>query len=229
MNIAFIPVRGGSKSIPLKNIKEFCGKPLVYWVLNALQNTKKIDAIYVATDSNHIKKTVSSFNFPKVAVYDRNPENATDTASSESVMIEFIEKNNFHADDLFLLVQATSPLTQAKDFDNAIEKYINEKADSLVTGVRTKRFFWNKDGTAVNYDPTNRPRRQDFEGLIMENGAFYISKISNLKKYPTTRLSGKISIYEMEEFTGTEIDEPDDWVMLEMLMKRHVLKNKKND
>ena len=61
MNVAFIPVRGGSKSIPLKNIKLICGKPLVYWTVKAACGCKYIDKVYVATDNNKIKETVESF------------------------------------------------------------------------------------------------------------------------------------------------------------------------
>ena len=50
MNVAFIPVRGGSKSIPFKNIKPICGKPLVYWVAQAANNCQSIDKVYIATD-----------------------------------------------------------------------------------------------------------------------------------------------------------------------------------
>jgi N-acylneuraminate cytidylyltransferase len=226
MNIAFIPVRCGSKSIPFKNIKEFCGKPLVYWNLEALQNSENIDEIYVATDCDEIKEVVDSFGFSKVTVYDRSPDNANDTASTEAVMIEFIEKQDFKDNDFFLLVQATSPLTQTKDFDRAIEKLNNENADSLLTCVRTKRFYWNDDATPLNYDYKNRPRRQDFKGMLMENGAFYINTIMNLKK-TKNRLSGKIAIYEMEEFTAVEIDEEDDWLIAENLMQKYILSKKK--
>lgn len=222
MNIAFIPVRCGSKSIPFKNIKRFCGKPLVYWNLEALENSINIDKIFVATDCKEIKDTVNDFGFSKVEVYDRDQKNANDTASTESVILEFIDKNCFNNNDLFLLVQATSPLTQTKDFDEALKQMKNEKADSLLTCVRTKRFYWNDDGTPDNYDYKNRPRRQDFDGMLMENGAFYINTISNIKK-DHNRLSGKIAIYEMEEFTSVEIDEEDDWIIKEQLMKKHIL------
>ena len=225
MNIAFIPVRCGSKSIPFKNIKEFCGKPLVYWNIEALQNSSNIDKIFVATDCEEIKSVVNSFGFSKVGVYDREAQNANDTASTESVMLEFISKQNFNDDDLFFLVQATSPLTQTKDFDKALETLKNQNADSLLTCVRTKRFYWNDDGTPDNYDYKNRPRRQDFDGRLMENGALYINSISNIKKYQN-RLSGKIAIYEMEEFTAVEIDEEDDWIIAEKLMYKHILSNR---
>ena len=222
MNIAFIPVRCGSKSIPFKNIKEFCGKPLVYWNLEALEKSNNIDEIFVATDCEEIKDIVNSFGFSKVKVYDRDEENASDTASTESVMLEFINKQNFKDNDLFFLVQATSPLTQTKDFDKALETLKNENADSLLTCIRTKRFFWDKNAKAINYDFINRPRRQDFDGLFMENGAFYINSIENIKK-DKNRLSGKIAIYEMEEFTAVEIDEEDDWLIAEKMMYKYIL------
>ena len=222
MNIAFIPVRCGSKSIPFKNIKEFCGKPLVYWNLEALEKSNNIDEIFVATDCEEIKDIVNSFGFSKVKVYDRDKENASDTASTESVMLEFINKQNFKDNDLFFLVQATSPLTQTKDFDKALETLKNENADSLLTCIRTKRFFWDKNANPINYDFINRPRRQDFDGLFMENGAFYINSIENIKK-DKNRLSGKIAIYEMEEFTAVEIDEEDDWLIAEKMMYKYIL------
>ena len=228
MNIAFIPVRCGSKSIPFKNIKEFCGKPLVYWNLEALEKSNNIDEIFVATDCEEIKDIVNSFGFSKVKVYDRDEENASDTASTESVMLEFINKQNFKDNDLFFLVQATSPLTQTKDFDKALETLKNENADSLLTCIRTKRFFWDKNANPINYDFINRPRRQDFDGLFMENGAFYINSIENIKK-DKNRLSGKIAIYEMEEFTAVEIDEEDDWLIAEKMMYKYILSKRKKE
>ena len=75
MNIAFIPVRCGSKSIPFKNIKVFCGKPLVYWNLKSLQDSKSIDIIYVATDCEEIESIVNDFSFSKVVTYKRDNKN----------------------------------------------------------------------------------------------------------------------------------------------------------
>lgn len=228
MTLAFIPVRGGSKSIPLKNIKLFCGKPLVYWNVAALQNAPLIDKIIVATDSPIIKETVASFGFDKVIVYDRKAENACDTASTESVMLEYIEAAKLSDADVFMLVQATSPLTETNHFEEGIQLYNKGNFNSIISCVRNKRFFWNDDGTSKNYDYRARPRRQEFDGMFMENGAFYINTVANIKK-DKNRLSGKIGIYEMPEYTATEIDEPDDWVILENLMQRHVLSKQKKD
>ena len=220
---AFIPVRGGSKSIPLKNIREFCGKPLVYWNIAALQAAGLVDKIVVATDSDDIEATVRSFGFDKVEIYRRSAENASDTASTESVMLEYIHAARLSEETVFMLVQATSPLTQTIHFQEALQLYSEGNYDSLLTCVVNKRFFWNKNGTPRNYDYRNRPRRQNFEGELMENGAFYINTVKNILQ-SGNRLSGKIGIYEMPEYTAIEIDEPDDWTMLENLMRKHVLK-----
>lgn len=220
--IAFIPVRGGSKSIPLKNIKDFCGKPLVYWTVNAAQSVEAIDKVIVATDCDHIESSVNSFNLSKVNVYRRNPDNALDNSSTESVMLEYINQANLSHDTKFILIQATSPLLTSIDLVNGIEK--SQLNDSVLSCVKTKRFFWSLQGKAINYNYNERPRRQDFDGLFMENGAFYISKVESILK-SKNRISGHIIISEMPEYTGVEIDEEEDWIIAESLMNRFVLKN----
>lgn len=220
--IAFIPVRGGSKSIPLKNIKPFCGKPLVCWNIEALEGCDLIDEIIVATDSDKIEETVLAQSYTKTKIYHRSAENACDTASTESVMLEYIKYAHLPQEDIFMLVQATSPLTETQHFTEALNIYLKGEYDSMLTCVRNYRFFWNENGTSKNYDYMNRPRRQNFKGELMENGAFYINTVNNILQ-SGNRLSGKIGIYEMPEYTATEIDEPDDWIILENLMRKHVL------
>lgn len=224
--IAFIPVRGGSKSIPLKNIKPFCGKPLVCWNIEALENSPEVDEIIVATDSDNIWTTIEEQHYKKTTLYRRSAENACDTASTESVMLEYIHYANLAKDNIFMLVQATSPLTETIHFSEALQMYAKGEYDSILTCVRSYRFFWNEDGTSMNYDYMNRPRRQNFSGMLMENGAFYINTVKNILDNGN-RLSGKIGVYEMPEYTATEIDEPDDWIILENLMRKHVLTNQK--
>lgn len=222
--IAFIPARGGSRSIAEKNIKFFCGKPLIFWNLQELQNSNA-DNIVVATDSEKIKNIVNSFNFSKVSVYDRSNENSKDVSSTESVMLEYINSINLSDTDTFMLVQATSPFTQKNHFNEGLELF--EKHDSVLSCCESKRFFW-RDGKSLNYDIYKRPRRQDFEGTLIENGAFYISSVEAIKK-TKNRISGDIATYKMPEFTYTEIDDPEDWIVAESLMKKFILKDKTPD
>ena len=223
--IAFIPVRGGSKSIPEKNIKSFCGKPLVYWNLQELQYSD-VDEIVVATDSCKIKEIILSFNFSKVKVYDRHAENAQDTSSTESVMLEYINSKSLKDEETFMLVQATSPFTQCSHFNEGLEMF--QKHDSVLSCSGSKKFYWQESGEAVNYDIYNRPIRQDFKGSLVENGAFYISSVKNIRG-TGNRISGNIGIYKMPEYTSIELDESEDWIIAESIMERLVLKNRKID
>ena len=231
MNVAFIPVRGGSKSIPLKNIKPIGGRPLVYWTLKAACGCRYIDKVYVATDSDRIKECVESFKngfeselFEKAQVIDRSAESASDTASTEFAMLEFA--NNYSFDNL-VLIQATSPLLQSQDLDHGFEAFDEKDTDSVFSVVRQKRFNWDTDENGfaypTNYDVFKRPRRQEFDGYLVENGAFYITSKERLIK-SQNRISGNIKAVEMNEDTFFEIDEESDWVIIEALMRKNGIK-----
>ena len=224
--IAFIPARGGSKSIPGKNIRNFCGKPLIYWNLFALEQSELVNEVVVATDSEEIYKTVKEFDFLKVKLYRRSPENAQDHSTSESIMLEYIDYAKLAPTDIFMLVQATSPFTRSEDFNNGLN--LMSKYDTVFSCAKIKRFIWDKDSKPLNYDYNNRPRRQDFEGAFMENGAFCISSVSDIIKY-NNRISGNIGICEMAEYTFVEIDEMEDWIMAEQLFIRNNLSQDKID
>ncbi|MCR4764192.1 MAG: acylneuraminate cytidylyltransferase family protein [Lachnospiraceae bacterium] len=227
MNVAFIPVRGGSKSIPLKNIKPICGKPLVYWTVKAGCACKYIDRVYVATDSKEIRETVEAFRegeeaelFAKCEVIGRSEESASDTASTESAMLEFAQSYDF---DNCVLIQATSPLLQAEDLNRGFQIFEEPDTDSVLSVVRQKRFHWGTDANGyahpTNYDVFHRPRRQEFDGYLVENGAFYITSKAALSE-TKNRVSGRIRVVEMNEDSFFEIDEPSDWIIIEALMKK---------
>ena len=212
---ALIPLRGGSKSIPDKNIKLFMGKPLCYWVLRAACSSSQIDSVWVSTDSQTIRETVRGFNL-SINVLDRPLELASDTASTESVMLHFAKEIDITN---LVTIQATSPLLSSDDLDTAIKDFMARGLDSLFSSVRSKRFFWNEESISpLNYDYLRRPRRQDFNGLLMENGSFYITR-KNILLDTECRLGGKIGFYEMSEEHSLEIDEPMDWTILEAIAK----------
>ncbi len=221
MNVAFIPVRGGSKSIPLKNIRPMCGKPLVYWTVKAACDCEKIDKVYVATDSDKIKEAVESFALEKAEVIGRSAESASDTASTESAMLEFAKQREF---DNIVLIQATSPMLTGADLDKGFALFEEPDTDSVLSVVRQKRFHWAADENGyvrpTNYDVFHRPRRQEFDGYLVENGAFYITRREDLLK-SGNRVSGRMKAVEMHEDTFFEIDEPSDWLIIEALMKKN--------
>lgn len=215
--IAIIPLRKGSKSIKGKNKRKMVGRPLFTWVLKEAIFSD-LDEIYVFTDDEAIIEFVEiQYSWtPKVKALLRKSDNANDTASTESVLVEFSEQvnNNF---DILCLLQATSPLTTSKDINNTLDKIQKEGFDSSLTVVNTHRFTWSNEGKPINYDVFNRPRRQDFEGLLIENGAVY-STTKNAFLSSKNRVNGDIGIVKMDEETLYEIDSETDWSIVEALL-----------
>lgn len=220
--VALIPARGGSKSIPMKNVKIINGRPLIFWAIDAAVQCKWIDDVYVATENDQIRETVLNYDrndFGKLKCIARSLESATDTASTETVLLEFAGKV---ACDIIVLIQATSPLLSSDDLNQALMKFNLSNVDSMLSVVRQKKFIWNCEDddivTPVNYSPKSRPRRQDFNGFLVENGAFYITTKKQLIK-SKIRISGRIGYYEMSDKSYIELDEPDDWIIVENLLK----------
>lgn len=222
---AIIPLRKNSKGIPGKNKRKMVGRPLFTWVLTEAIFSD-LEEVFVFTDDTEIIDFVSK-NYawsPKVKTLLRSGTNANDNSTTESAMLEFSKKINQDYDVLCLL-QATSPLTLAADINKSLEKITKEAFDSALSVVKTHRFTWNRDGRPNNYDVFNRPRRQDFEGLFIENGAIYCStKEAFLSS--KNRVSGNIGLVEMAEETLSEIDTESDWLIVEQLLMDRMKKQK---
>lgn len=217
---AFIPLRGGSKSIKNKNIKPIAGKPLCCWTIEAALNCDFVESVYISTDSEEIKSVIKQFDYQNLEFVNRSPESASDTASSEIALLEFAHKSNA---DSIVFIQATSPLLSSEELKNGIIIHQTKNNESVLSVVPQKRFIWTKSDDKSsfipsNYDPFNRPRRQDFEGYWVENGAFYISTRKSIIK-SSNRFVPPFHIAEMSEESYYEIDEPSDWVIIEQLLQ----------
>ncbi|TDE04588.1 acylneuraminate cytidylyltransferase [Flavobacterium hiemivividum] len=224
MKIAVLPLRKGSKGIPGKNKKKMLGRPLFSWTIGAAIFSN-LDAIYVYTDDEEIITYIEKeYGWcAKVKAVPREASTAIDTSSTEEAMLAFTSqlKENY---SVLCLLQATSPMTTSEDINAVLEK-IDYQYDSALTVVKTHRFTWNADGTPQNYDPFNRPRRQDFEGLLVENGAVYATtKTAFLQS--KNRVSGIVGLVEMDEASYTEIDSLTDWDIVEQLLASRFQKAK---
>jgi len=224
--IGFIPLRKGSKGIPNKNKRKMVGRPLYTWVLGEALFSN-LDEVYVYTDDQEIIDFIAKeYHWTnKVKALLRSEESASDVASTELAMLEFCNKINYDF-DVFCLLQATSPFTKREDINTCLSKLDNEY-DSALTVVNTHRFLWNADGTPINYNPQARPRRQDFEGLLVENGAVYtITK--NALRQTKNRLGHKVAVVKMPEETLQEIDSENDWIAVEQLLIERQIRAKKS-
>src|SRR5215510_9468974 len=117
--VALVPLRGGSKSIPGKNIRDLAGKPMCAWVLEQALLASCIDRVFVSTESPEIAETVRRID-ERIDVVERPSELAQDTSSTESVMLHFA---GFVPFDCLFTIQATSPLTRAADLEAAFDQF----------------------------------------------------------------------------------------------------------
>lgn len=224
--ISVIPARGGSKSIPCKNITDFCGKPLIAWTIEQAKGCKQINDVYVSTDDREIGN-VSDRCGAKIIW--RPPELATDMAPSEGALlhaISEIEKKN--KVDIVVFLQATSPLREYNDIDNALQKFVSEGADSLFSAAALDDFcVWGDVGgefKSITFDYRNRGRRQDRKPFYLENGSIYIFKPEIIRKHDN-RLGGKISVYPMQMWKSYEIDTMEDMELCTYYMREKIAGN----
>ena len=208
-----IPLRGGSKGIPRKNLLEINERPLYWFVAEAA--IKAGIKTYISTEDEEIKLNCQE-NFSAIEVIDRPNELAEDHVSTEDVIEHFIETNTNH--NHIILLQATSPMTKSSDITSAIEKYLKNSNKPLISVVNKHSFIWSKEGKAVNYDPLHRPRRQDWSGIFVENGAIYIFSREHFLAHKSRCLRVS-TLFEMSNYTSIELDTMEDIKMISNLMK----------
>ncbi len=237
--LAVIPVRGGSKGVPRKNIKILDGKPLLYYSIREGKKSKYIDRLVVSTEDQEIKKVAEEFG---AEVIDRPEELASDTATTPDTLINVLKQLK-QKDDYkpyaVLLLQATTPLRTFRDIDKAIELFLNEDSDSVVSVCEAPAKMnphWVRkieNGLLKPYlkeDEKNpHAMRQDLPKVFWRNGMIYIIKTSVLIK--TRNMYGEKCIpYIMEPRYRINIDEPTDFMFLEMLIQKGLVTlNQKND
>jgi N-acylneuraminate cytidylyltransferase len=217
-NIAVILARGGSKGILNKNITPICGKPLISYAISA-SILSDVDETWVSTDSNEIAEISRRYN---AKILKRPSEYATDTASSELALVHFCE--NITSDNV-IFIQPTSPLLLSSDINDGIK--LMERKDSVFSGYLEHWIpRWKmKDGVASEHlwNTFKRPRRQDKDKLIVENGAFYIAKRDFILS-TKLRYGGNVGVVEMPFSRSFQIDEYSDVYIVESLIKNGILK-----
>ena len=228
LNIAaIIPARGGSKGIPNKNIVSICGHPLISWSINQAIASKRISSVWVTSDDQKILDISKQYGSN---IIERPSELATDISSSESAWIHSID---YLSDlkifpDLVVGMQATSPIRDHEDLDNAIENFIINDYESLFTASKLEDYFmWgidkNLNPSPLNYDMNKRKPRHQISKSYLENGSFYIFKPESIKKF-NNRLYGKIGIYIMAKYKSFQIDNMEDIKICTAIMKEYDLK-----
>lgn len=212
----FMPIRRGSKGVPGKNVAMLAKRPLWQWAFNAL------DGI--------VSTRVLAHDYPKCPLnfmsnaygFVRSAESATDDASPEIVINEWLKSGGARDYDIFLYTQATNPWVTHEDFDAAIGALIDASdPDGYVVGAaRITPYVYRQAGVHFGpypmFDTEERGNRQDAKPFFRENGSIYCTTIGALKRNGTHK-GNCVGVVGMPEYTALEIDEPYHLVMARAL------------
>jgi N-acylneuraminate cytidylyltransferase len=218
--VAIIPARAGSKGIPNKNIRLLAGKPLLAHTIEHARQTPAISRIVVSTDGDEIARVAEQYG---AEVIRRPAAISGDQASSESALLHALDTlrdTEGYEPDLIVFLQATSPIRQPDDIQNAIDVLLEQDADSLFSANPFEGFVWRKqadDLTSFSYDYRNRQRRQDAPEDLIENGSIYVLKPEVLREHHN-RLGGRIAVYRMHPLDSYQIDTLQDLEIIEQIM-----------
>lgn len=228
--IAIIPARGGSKRIPKKNIKEFCGKPILAYSIEAALNSKLFDEVMVSTDDAEIAEIAKQYcaSVPFL----RSAETANDFAILKDVLNEVLAKYKEleKSFDEVCCILPTAPLVETADIIKSHEILEREKCVSVVPVVKYSYTIFRslkiENGRLAMNWPENFPKRsQDLPDAYHDAGLFYWYN----KKYFEEKIAGfgeNACPYILEEEKVQDIDTLDDWKIAEMKYK--MLKSSKN-
>lgn len=223
--IAIIPARGGSKGIARKNIRLLNNKPLIAYTILAAKNCPHISQIIVDTDDEYIADVARKYG--ATIPYKRPPELATDTATTIEVLCHATKQLaaqqliNLEHDNLVLL-QPTSPLRTGEDISEAINLFIDNNQQGLVSiSPVTKSPILIRSITTGNYLQKLLPRnstvrRQDMPSYYYVNGAIYINKFREIKE--DLSLNDNPIGYIMDRRHSVDIDTIEDFRYCEFLL-----------
>jgi CMP-N,N'-diacetyllegionaminic acid synthase len=219
--MAIIPARGGSKGIPLKNLKSLNGKPLLDYSINGSLKSKFITRTIVSSDHPKILKRAEKLGAEII----KRPKNlATDLSQLEPVMehcLNYFKLKENYIPDIIILLQNTSPLRTKKHIDNSLSIFLDSKFDSMMSCYNSHYFLWilkNNELIPKNHNPKNRPNRQQMNNQFIENGAIYITTYNAFKK-SHCRISGRIGLFEMQQKVSIDIDTKSDLLQANKFLK----------
>lgn len=220
-SIAIITARGGSKRIPKKNIKEFCGKPIIVYSIEAAISANIFDEVMVSTDSEEIKAIAEKCG--AAVPFLRSEAASNDFATTADVIEEVINsyKSIGRSFDSFACIYPTAPFVTGKKLAEAAN-LLNE-ADAVLSVVRfsfpPQRAFVIRNGNVVfQYPEFERIRSQDLEPIYHDCGQFYICKVDLFLEHHTLILPAT-KPYILPEEEVQDIDTMSDWEIAEAKFK----------
>ena len=225
--LAMITARGGSKRIPRKNIKEFNGKPIIAYSIEAALGSGVFDEVMVSTDDEEIAEIAK--NYGAKVPFLRSEKTSNDFATTTDVIEEVLETYRERGEeyDIFCCIYPTAPFITSKRLKDAVEELAKSDADSLIPVVRfsypPQRAMEVHDGRLVFRQPENlKKRSQDLEPHFHDAGQFYVVRSESFFKNHGIMV-GDILPMELSELEVQDIDNEVDWKLAEL--KYNLLNN----
>lgn len=226
-SIAIITARGGSKRIPKKNIKEFCGKPMIAYSIEAGIQSGVFDEVMVSTDSVEIAEIAKSYGAS--VPFMRSEKTASDYATTRDVLMEVIheyEKRGRTFEDM-TCIYPTAPFVTAQKLRDAITLFKETKSSLLIPVVQfsypPQRAYVINDGKLrFKWEEFRYSRSQDLEPFYHEAGQFYCYNIADYL-VADGAIKENIIPFILPESEVQDIDTEEDWRMAELkfsMMKR---------
>ena len=223
--LAIITARGGSKRIPKKNIKEFCGKPIIAYSIEAALNSGIFDEVMVSTDSEEIARIAVEYG-AKVP-FMRSADNSNDFATTNDVLCEVVNEYKEKQGKIFNFVcclYPTAPFVTVTKLQETFKTLKGSKADQVIPVVKfsfppQRCFVIDEDGDMKYKWPENQSKRsQDLEPYYHDAGQFYFydAKVFYEQKQPVDFLTKP---YVLSDLEVQDIDNMEDWQIAEMKYK----------
>jgi CMP-N,N'-diacetyllegionaminic acid synthase len=219
--LAIIPARGGSKGIPKKNIRPFCGRPLIAYSIEAAEGSSNVSRVIVDTDSEEIAMVARKYGAE--VPYLRPPELATDSAKLVDAAIHLLGK--LKADENYepthvLLLQPTSPMRTTQDIDAAVALMQRRNARNVISVCRTESLLMNKssDDKLIMLNPSiASSSRQEAGAYYKLDGCMIYLIETRLLLNERSFAAGEIYGYEIERWRAIDLDDPQDFVLGELV------------
>ena len=230
MNIlGIIPARGGSKTVPKKNIKLLDGKPLIYYSIKEAQKSKMITDLVVSSDSNEVLSISKKYNCNIIIRPKKISNDSTPMWPVAKHALENLEKTYDKIYDYILILQPTTPFRSYRDIDRSLKKLISEKSSSLVSVTRVldghpaRMYKVRKNRLFSLNQKLSSDNRQKLPLVFHRNGAIYATKRSILMK--NKFLGNNLSYYEMKKDLSINIDDKIDWRIAELIIRNENIKS----
>lgn len=226
-SIAIITARGGSKRIPKKNIKEFCGKPIIAYSIEAAVDSGIYDEVMVSTDSKEIADIAIKYG-AKVPFF-RSEATSNDFATTRDVLVEVIDEYKKRGEnfDIMTCIYPTAPFVTAEKLKMAVKRLMESDADWAMPvtaySFPPQRAMVIRDGCLeYQYPEYKNTRSQDLEPIYHDCGQFYVYKTDVYMG--NKEGTGKILPLDMPEEETQDIDNLSDWHIAEIKYQKFIEK-----